>query len=205
MVDEVALCLQGFANDLPITVNVTVGGQDHAVEVTPVPGTLPVSEGPEENAPPGTLFDGAALNVYGVGEESVQSRIWHFVPPDSVRERLAAAGALRITAFQGGAAASRVQTVTLPREPERNWLQVKGSPRHLVVYGFGRGERVPVGLYAVDQSLDAVLVRQIGTVVMPASRVVVFTVPHDVLALRPKTKYCVTVPLSTQGAGCSLG
>jgi hypothetical protein len=198
---HVWLCLRGFAPKDPITLTVSTDGHDFATTVVPVEGPLTYEH--EERAD--TLFRGDRLTVHDIGGGVMQSEMWFLVPPDATREALAASGRITITATAAGRAVSYEQKIALPQVPERTWLDE--SRRYLLINGFTPGLRVPVGLYLGKSENPGLgiarLVRSIGTVVVPPSRVVVFTIPDEVTAqVRARAygdgDYCVTVPLETQ-------
>lgn len=191
--DKSALCLNGFDQRKPITVTVSAGSKQYTTDVVPAAGTFTSLLRPE------TLFTGTELSAYGIGNGVLQSAPWQFVPPDDARERVAAAGQLRISAVQGTLTASFTQPITLPSRRDREWLRGDDTFRRIVIYGFDPGTRLPVGLYFMDQPYQhAILIGRIGIVTVPASRTVVFTVPDQILNEDGGGKYCITVPLDTQ-------
>lgn len=192
--DEVALCLSGFAPDQAVKVTVTAGTRQYVTSAEPAPGNLTY----QHLEPSDSLFTGQALQVHAQGNGVLQSEKWWFVPIAAAREDLAAAGTLTIRATQGPLSAAHSQPVELPTLPNR--LTVDTGSHQVLIYGFEPGKKVPVGLYKVDQQTQqAALVRQIGTVVMPRSRTVVFTVPDTVVSeVGSQASYCVTVPLEQQ-------
>ncbi|MEV6955564.1 hypothetical protein [Streptomyces sp. NPDC051183] len=195
--DEVALCLSGFSPDAPVDVVVTAGGRQYATTARPAASELTYAH----DEPSESLFTGQALAVHPQGDGVLQSEKWWFVPPDAAREDLAAAGTLTIRATQGTLAARHSHPVELPDSPDR--LVVDSGSHRILIYGFEPGARIPVGLYRTDSPTEAgdraSLVRQIGTVVMPRSRSVVFTVPEDIVReAAGQGSYCVTVPMPEQ-------
>jgi hypothetical protein len=183
-----ALCLHGFSADRPITVTISDGVRRYTTPVQPTAGTFSLKFKPAES-----LFNGAPLRVYDVGKGVMQSDSWPFVPPSPVRENIAKAGHITISASQAGVNASYRQAVGVPEYPGRDRL-LGDNKRRLVVYSFDQGQRIPIGLYRKDRQNHAKLVRQLGTVVMPRSRTAVFTVPRSAAG----ASYCVTVPLKVQ-------
>ncbi|MFF5703667.1 hypothetical protein ACFY7H_14325 [Streptomyces sp. NPDC012794] len=192
--DEVALCLNGFAPGEPVEVTVTAGGKQYTTTARPASSGLTSST----LEPSDSLFAHRELTVHELGNGVLQSEKWWFVPPDTAREDLAAAGELTIRATQGALSARHSHPVELPDRPDR--MRVDEGSHRILVHGFEPGTRLPVGLYAADASSNsASLVRQIGTVVMPRSRTAVFTVPAAVVEeTRGKGVYCVTVPMEAQ-------
>ncbi|WAL93535.1 hypothetical protein [Streptomyces sp. Je 1-369] len=190
---HVALCLSGFPDG---DVDITVSVQGHEYSTTAVPAEGEVTF--QRMEPSSTLFQGGRLRLYDVGEGVQQSEMWSFVPPGTARERLALAGELTISARSGGVSATRDQLIELPPVPVCDWLD--SDTRRLLVFGFEPGSRVPVGLYRTDrEGTTAVLVRKIGTVVMPRSRTAVFSVPADIRALAGESnQFRITVPLDKQ-------
>ncbi|MEU1519100.1 hypothetical protein ABZ490_44390 [Streptomyces sp. NPDC005811] len=185
-----ALCLHGFANDQPVTVTLTAGNRSYVTTVTPTSGELSVSR----FEPPETLFNGRRLQVFDVGSGLLESIEWSFVPPSSARDAIVKAGAVTTSAVQAGTSASYRQEVTVPNPPGEDWIH--GQRHRLVIFGFQQGEEVPVGLYRrTSQAHTFKLVRQIGTVTVPPSRIAVFTVPGTVTATGDQ--YCVSAPLDT--------
>ncbi|MGW0532991.1 hypothetical protein [Streptomyces sp. NPDC003032] len=196
---HVSLCLAGFPPGDPGDpgdVDITVSVNGHAYPTTTVPAEGSVTF--QRLEPSSTLFRGGRLRLYDVGKGVQQSEMWSFVPPGAARERLADAGELTVSARSGGASATRDQAVELPSVPDRGWLD--SDTRRLLVFGFEPGSRVPVGLYRTRPGGEtAVLVRTIGTVLIPQSRTAVFPVPAGIRALADDSaEYRVTVPLSEQ-------
>ncbi|MFD4139206.1 hypothetical protein [Streptomyces sp. NPDC058572] len=193
--EEVALCLSGFSPDEPVKVTVTAGNKQYEITAQPTPSELTY----QHMEPSESLFNGQELAVHEQSGGVLQSEKWWFVPPSAAREDLAAAGKLAIQADQGSLTAQHSHPVELPTRADR--LVVDNGSHRILIYGFQPGMRVPVGLYKADSQSDrASLVRQIGTVVMPRSRTVVFTVPSAVVneAGGQEGSYCVTVPLPEQ-------
>ncbi|MGV9880014.1 hypothetical protein [Streptomyces sp. NPDC003006] len=193
---HVSLCLAGFSRGGPGDVDITVSVNGHAYATTAVPAEGSVTF--QRLEPSSTLFRGGRLRLYDVGKGVQQSEMWSFVPPGAARERLADAGELTVSARSGGASATRDQAIELPSVPDRGWLD--SDTRRLLVFGFEPGSRVPVGLYRTRPGGEtAVLVRTIGTVLIPQSRTAVFPVPAEIRALADDSaEYRVTVPLSEQ-------
>lgn len=190
----VALCLHGFATDRPVRVTVTVGGHRYRTTVTPAAGTLTLNR----FQPAETLFNGARLPVYSEGRGVLASDEWGFVPPSRARDSIVAAGRITTAAAQGRTSASYQQRAVLPGIPGQDWIP--GQHRHrLVIFGFPQGQQVPVGLYRKarrGQNLVLLLVRRIGAVTMPRSRIAVFTLPRKVT--ETGEQYCASAPVTTQ-------
>lgn len=186
-----ALCLHGFSMDQPVTVTVTVGPRRYRTTVAPASGKLPVSR----SEPPETLFNGRLLRVYNVGKGLLESNEWGFVPPSRARDGIVTAGAITTGAVQAGTSASYRQMATVAGTPGQRWIPGQLGHR-LVIFGFQRDQQVPVGLYRrTSPGRPFVLVRRIGAVTMPRSRIAVFTIPRTVTVTGER--YCVTVPLKT--------
>lgn len=100
------------------------------------------------------------------------------------------------------------QQVELRTDRDRFLLAGPAATPRLAIVGFEPGSRVPVGLYRLQSDGKAAgrLVRQIGLVTVPQSRVAVFDVPPDVLdEIRGDGVYCLTVPLdSTEESDCPV-
>ncbi|ROQ93793.1 hypothetical protein EDE04_0198 [Streptomyces sp. 2132.2] len=151
------------------------------------------------------LFDGRGMEVTERGGTMLTSGDWSFLPAGSVREALGRSGRLDLTAVSGDVKATNAEP--LSRQPgaatEDGWER----SRRIALYGYPAGSRVPVGLYRLKASSEgqkAVLERQVGQVVMPASRVADFTIPQDVFrtvsvaAPQGKDTYCLSVPMVDQ-------
>ncbi|MFD6874361.1 MULTISPECIES: hypothetical protein [unclassified Streptomyces] len=71
---------------------------------------------------------------------------------------------------------------------------------NLLVYGYLAGESVPIGLYQVENNSRPELVGQLGTVIMPPSRIATFVIPAEYFdLLREHTDgatlaYCLGIP-----------
>ncbi|MDX2395272.1 MULTISPECIES: hypothetical protein [unclassified Streptomyces] len=71
---------------------------------------------------------------------------------------------------------------------------------NLLVYGYLPGERVPIGLYQVENNSRPELVGELGTVIMPPSRIATFVIPTEYFdLLREHTDgttlaYCLGIP-----------
>ncbi|MEU5275015.1 hypothetical protein AB0G87_01200 [Streptomyces asoensis] len=189
---DTALCLHGFSADKPVTVTVTVGS--HGYRTTVSPSSSPLTVGRVE--PPETLFDGHRLQVFDAGSGLLESHEWGFVPPSGVRDDIVTAGAVTTSAAQAGTSASHRQKVTVSgtSTPGQRWIT--GAKHHLAVFNFDQDEQVPVGLYhRSGPSEPFKLMRRIGSVTMPRSRIAVFTLPPSVT--ETGDRYCVSVPLDT--------
>ncbi|WP_314244902.1 hypothetical protein [Streptomyces sp. DSM 40907] len=186
------LCLYGFPENRPITLTVNAGGQTYT---TPV---VPVASNHVQELSQNTLFDNRAIEVQVVGNHLLQSTDWTFLPSDPARTAIALSGGLTLTASSGDV----TSTYEVPLHWDQGAEPLEGweHSREMAVYGYLAGARVPIGLYRIDENLVAVLERQIGHVVMPPSRVAVFTIPEDVLRLvsvnppADKATHCLSVP-----------
>ncbi|MER5200033.1 hypothetical protein ACWD3J_41795 [Streptomyces sp. NPDC002755] len=186
----VALCVHGFAMDQPVTVTVTVGTRSYRTTVTPASDKPPVGQ----FEPPETLFTGRQLQVFEAGAGLLESNVWDFVPPSPARDAIVTAGAVTTSAVQAGTNTSYQQEVTVAETPGQGWI--RGQRHQLVIYGFQQDQEVPVGLYhRTSQAQPFKLMRQIGAVTMPRSRIAVFPLPATVTATGDQ--YCVTAPLET--------
>jgi hypothetical protein len=187
---QAALCLHGFSTDKPVAVTVTVGTHSYRTTVAPTSGKLSANR----VEPPETLFNGRRLPVFNEGAGLLESEEWSFVPPSSARDAIVTAGTVTTSAVQAGTSASHRQTVTVPGTPAQEWIL--GQKHQLVISGFPEGQKVPVGLYhRTGDGQPFRLMRKIGTVTMPRSRIAVFTVPKTVTVTGDR--YCVTAPLET--------
>ncbi|MDX3452890.1 hypothetical protein PV396_13175 [Streptomyces sp. ME02-8801-2C] len=185
-----ALCLHGFSEDQPVTVTLTAGTRSYRTTVVPASGKVSVSR----FEPPETLFNGRRLRVFDVGAGLLESNEWGFVPPSPARDAIVTAGAVTLDAEQAGTSASHRQAVTVATPPGQDWIP--GQRHQLVIFGFQQDEEVPVGLYRrTSQAQTFTLVREIGAVTMPRSRIAVFTVPGAVTVTGDG--YCVSAPLDT--------
>jgi hypothetical protein len=205
----VVLCLRGFDPSSTIDVVVESGGFRALTTVTPSTEepTAESSLGYDEEAPT-TLFDGGGeLRVYtqGYGGEPIEgpksalvSEMWHFMPPADVREVLAAEGSFRLTADQGDRTAMTEVEVPVPDE-QAHYDVGSGPDRQLAVLGYPAGARVPIGLYRNDQDFDSgvMLVKQIGTVTMPDSRVATMPLRRNLLDDVPLGSYCAIPPVTS--------
>ncbi|MFI0242128.1 hypothetical protein [Streptomyces sp. NPDC016845] len=205
LVAHVSLCLAGFGTDQEIDVTVTAGSRSYSVTAMPGPGPVDFLL----DQPPETLFDQDKLPMYDIGDGTLQSGMWTFVPPDSARAQIAAAGGVRFSATQGDTRATGDQPIALPEEPDRIWLDAEASilpdpgfSHRLVVFGYEPGRRIPVGLYRVEEPGSseggAVLERQLGIITMHSSRVTVYQVPADALQFSTGGRGCITVPIAKQ-------
>ncbi|MFJ8042237.1 hypothetical protein ACIRBX_17210 [Kitasatospora sp. NPDC096147] len=195
LTEPVALCLHGFRADQEVAVTLAVGSRTFRTGV--LPRAEAVAEGEE---PAEALFGGAGLVVYGEDGAVQGSRPWRLVPPNVPREALAKAGSFQLTAQQGTLTAQHGQGVALPDHPGADAPAAPvGTARHLVVSGYRPGEMVPVGLYRLGDAGDrADLASRVGEVVMPVSRVAVFTLPAGAVPADGGA-YCVAVPLGGPG------
>jgi hypothetical protein len=154
-----------------------------------------------------TLFDGLPATVYPLaGSPYYQSGAWRFLPTESVRAQIFPAGSLTIIARQGAVSSKSTQRITLPPGRTGPAEFPLGNGRW-AFYGFKPGLRVPVGLYRGDgpDAKVMTLVRQIGTVTIPASGIATFTVARDVITNYGGYRgYCVVVPVSGTVDGCQF-
>lgn len=190
------LCLYGFPKDKPITVTVTAGSRAYT---TPI---RPVSE--FSDAEDGDLFNGRPIEVRDMGDGVLESAFLRFYPPDPAREAIALDGRLRLAASSGDLRTAN--EVPLSWEEGVGASEAEWKRHQIAVYGYPPGTRVPIGLYRVANHVDeggpdqAVLMRPVGEVVMPESRIAVFTIPQDVfrlLSVEPEwgeDYYCLDVP-----------
>lgn len=193
--DRSALCLYGFAQGKPITLTVAAGGRTYTTPVTPVAALSSGDSSKEE------LFNGRATEVEDAGGGFLRSGYWTFLPPDPAREAVAATGRLTLTASAGATRA----TGGIPLRRTRGAETVEGWERghRLAVFGYPAGTRVPIGIYRLtrtEASARAVLVRKVGQVVMPRSRLAVLSIPQDVFRLvaeappKEEVSHCLSVP-----------
>lgn len=186
------LCLYGFPENEPITVTVEAGGRTYTTPVKQVTGNG--AEEPSQNA----LFDERAIEVKDVGNQLLQSADWTFFPSDPARTAIALSGRLTLTASSGDV----TSTYEVPLHWDRGAMTLDGweHSHEMAVYGYPAGAHVPIGLYREGENRVAVLEHQVGQVVMPPSRVAVFTVPQDVFRLvsaKPSAGedfHCLSVP-----------
>ncbi|MFF4551117.1 hypothetical protein [Streptomyces sp. NPDC001435] len=186
------LCLYGFPENEPITLTVEAGGRTYTTPVKQVASND--AEGPSQDA----LFDNRAIEVKDVGDHLQQSADWTFFPSDPAREAIALSGGLTLTASSGDV----TSTYEVPLHWDQGAMPLEGweDSHEMAVYGYPAGARVPIGLYRVGENFVAVLERQVGQVVMPPSRVSVFTIPQDVFRLvsveppAGKDSHCLSVP-----------
>ncbi|MEU6755508.1 hypothetical protein [Streptomyces sp. NPDC046685] len=190
------LCLYGFPKSKTITVTVTAGGRAYA---TPL---RLVSELSSEGGG-GDLFNGRPIEVQDQGDGVLQSEYLWFFPPDPAREAIALDGRLRLAASSGDLRTAN--EVPLGWEEGAGATEAEWKRHQIAVYGYPPGTRVPIGLYRVHDDEDtegevAVLKRRVGEVVMPESRIAVFTIPPDVFRIvsaEPESGgqyYCLSVP-----------
>lgn len=189
---QTVLCLAGFPENKPVTITVKAGGRGYTTAVKRV--AKGHAKDPADNA----LFDDRTIDVEDVGDHLRQSAYWRFLPSDPARKAIALSGRLNMTASSGKVKS----TYAIPL----GWEQGATTPdgwehsRQLVVYGYPAGAHVPIGLYRVGDDLHAVLEREAGRVVMPRSRIAVFTIPRDVFRLvraepaAGRESHCLSVP-----------
>jgi hypothetical protein len=206
MLEHVGLCLTGFKAGQAVSLTVTAGSSSHSTTVTldskPVDYPDPKTDREEM-----TLFDGLPVTVYPLaGSPYYQSGAWRFLPTESVRAQIVAAGSLTIIARQGVVSSKSTQRITLPPGHTGPAEFPLGNGRW-AFYGFKPGLRVPVGLYRGDGADATVmtLVRQIGTVTIPTSGITTFTVARDVITNYGGYRgYCVVVPVTGTVDGCQF-
>lgn len=194
---ESALCLYGFPKNKPITVTVTAGGRAYTTPIRPVSEISSDGGG-------GDLFNGRPIEVQDLGDGVLQSGFWRFFPPDPAREVIALAGRLSLAASSGDLRTAN--EVPLRWEKGAGATEADWKRHQIAVYGYPPGTRVPIGLYQVrnDQEVTgfkhAVLERPVGEVVMPKSRVAIFTVPQElfrIINVKPpqgEDYYCLSIP-----------
>ena len=212
----VVLCLRGFDPETPIDVVVGAGDLREQTTVTPSADepTAQSSLGYDEERPTTLFEDGGTLPVYsqGYGGEPIEgpegvmvSEMWHFMPPPDVREVLAEEGSFTLAATQGDRSATTEVEVPVPAE-QAHYDVGSGSGRLLAVLGYPAGTRVPIGLYRNDDDLgpDVALVKQIGSVTMPRSRVATMPLGAELLAGEPLGSYCVIPPVAEPAACTDL-
>ncbi|GGN57460.1 hypothetical protein GCM10011579_019740 [Streptomyces albiflavescens] len=185
------LCLYGFPKNKPITVTVKAGGRTYTTPVKRV-ATLTAEESSQNE-----LFNDRELEVQDIGDGLLQSGGWTFLPSDPARKAIALSGRLTLAASSGDVKTTYEVPLRWNQgaEPLDGWEH----SRRMAVYGYPVGARVPIGLYRVGLE-RAVLERKVGEVVMPRSRVAVFSIPQDVfrvVSVEPpagKDSYCLSVP-----------
>ncbi|MFG2987005.1 hypothetical protein ACGFYQ_38135 [Streptomyces sp. NPDC048258] len=194
---ESLLCLYGFPKNKPITVTVTAGSRAYT---TPI---RPVSEFSTDGGG-GDLFNGRPIEVQDLGDGVLQSGFLWFFPPEPAREAIALDGRLRLAASSGDLRTAN--EVPLSWEEGAGATEAEWKRHQIAVYGYPPGTRVPIGLYRVQNDQEdtgdelAVLERPVGEVVMPESRIAVFTIPQDVfriISVEPEwgeDYYCLSVP-----------
>ncbi|MER6314353.1 hypothetical protein ABT237_11350 [Streptomyces sp. NPDC001581] len=88
-----------------------------------------------------------------------------------------------------------------PDEPGLSLPEGWELTHELLVYGYPAGAIIPIGLYQAERNSRPTLVRRIGTVVMPPSRIATFVIPSepfDLLRVHTDTTtlaYCLGVPV----------
>lgn len=207
----VMLCLRGFRTDQPLEVEVAAGDVVVASKIEPVVGSPPdpVDFG-YEDAPATTLFDpDSNLPVYTLDYDdqpfegpprAMASRMWTFVPPAAAREALAITGELRLTVTQGSTTATEVHEIAVPATRASFGLDTPNG-RQLVAHGYPAGP-VPLGLYRKNESGEqGSLVREVGVVDVPPSRVGTWPWPSDLLDNLEPGAYCLLPPV-TEKASC---
>ena len=206
------LCLRGFAANAPILLTAQAGNQSWRTVVQPVSESPKTSSdfGYDEESPE-TLFNGRSLRVHAPDEDgsplaspagTLVSEMWHFLPPVDVRDLLATTGSLRLTAVQADTEVVAEQPVTTPTQRGDLLIARPGERKVVVLHGYESGSRVPIGLYRRDkEDAEARLIAELGTVLMPASRVSSFQLPMDPMKGRPPGTYCV-LPPTTGEASC---
>lgn len=203
----VHLCLRGFRADQPIQVDVVTGDFASTSTVEPVDGPPPEPVGlGYEDAPATTLFDpDGRLPVYTRGYDggpfegppgTMASQMWTFVPPPAAREALASAAKLSVTATQGSTTATEVHPIAVPAT-RASFSVDTADGQVLVMHGYPEG-RLPVGLYVRDESFESgTLVREAGSVDVPASQVATWPVPGDLFDSLEPGDYCLLPPVDS--------
>ncbi len=128
------------------------------------------------------------------------SEMWQSLPPSRVREELATAGSLTISAEQGDVRA--VTRVPIPVPQTRAHYDVGAVDGQLAVVGYPAGARVPIGIYRQGSGPRVTLVKQVASVTMPASQVAALPLRQELLSGVAQGTYCVMPPV-TVPPGCS--
>ncbi|MFD4741380.1 hypothetical protein ACFWNQ_29025 [Streptomyces virginiae] len=194
LLGDVALCLYKFPASGALTVSVQTGNLTY---------TTPLIGGIREQSSalaPDTLFNDRALIVEDVGGEVLQSGTWEFLPAGPAREAVGLAGWLTLTASASADAVTATDQVPVLLQPNASLREGWTRTRELLVYGYPAEANVPIGLYQVGADELANLVGEIGTVVMPPSRIATFAIPQKVLGLMTEdtdtaTPHCLGVPM----------
>ena len=203
----VNLCLRGFSADQPIQMEVTAGDFAATSTVEPVDGPPPEPDGlGYEDAPVTTLFDPAGslpvyTRYYGGPFEgppgTMASQMWTFVPPPDAREALASAEKMSVTATQGSTTTTEAHPIAVPATRASFSVDTPDG-QMLVVHGYPEG-RLPVGLYLRDESYEGgTLVREAGSVDVPASQVATWPVPADLFDGLEPGDYCLLPPVESE-------
>ena len=197
------LCLSGFDPQGPVVLNVRAG---ETAWTTQVLFDTEATEYNQAESSRETLFDGSPITSVALTDsEYFQSPTWVFVPPDDARDALTVAGEITVDAEQGDLTASATHQVQPEAEPGQTWID---RPYELAVYGFEPGANVPIGLYqnadpGSDYNMN--LVKQIGTVTMPKSRVAVFSVPQELVEpYAGQFTHCVAAPIGEIAYNCGF-
>ena len=201
----VRLCLYGFSSDLPISLQVGTAQQTYTTALQPANA---VSAGIDQGLSRHTLFqDGSQIEVYPETPDYLHSQPWSFAPASEIRDEIATTGEVTLTARQGGeTTATRTVGVVVGSEPTVGRISGPVDDGTLLVIGLDEGQRVPIGLYQGNTTSGMTLVREVGTVVMPASRVAEFTPPADLPTSTPGTDYCLVPAFpDPRGEHCWVG
>lgn len=213
--DHMVLCLRGFTATAPIDLELTAGPFRAHTDVRPVEGAPEASDTfVYEEEPSDTLFDdGATLSVYtqdyGGGPidgpaGALISEMWRFVPPAKARQAMVEAGSFTVTATQGDVRAEIEQPIAEPTIQTSDVLYGNGKePPRLILLGFPAGADVPIGVYrrSGSSAARAVLIKEIGRVVMPDSRVAEFSL-SPYIKTSPPGYFCVSPPVNDE-TGCN--
>lgn len=223
LLDGVRLCLTGFAPDAPITLDASTPEMSFSTQAVPA-GSLPSD--PFAKISRHTLFeDGQRLQVFtfdeaawrAVGEDPafrsedpgyLRSQDWTLAPAPEVRDAIADAGTVTLRAVQGDTVAQRTVDIGIgPWSSPIDRIDGPVDDGRLLIVGFEEGVTVPIGLYRLgpDRQLG-VLVRHVGSVTMPASRVAEFAPPPGLPSGDRENTYCVVPPVDAPtGFDCSEG
>lgn len=202
---SVRLCLFGFDSDLPISLQVATAHQTYTTALQPASDApADVDQGLSRH----TLFqDGSQIEVHPETPDYLRSQAWSFAPASEVRDEIATTGEVTLTARQGEEAmASRTVGVVVGAEPTVGRISGPVDDGTLLVIGLDEGQRVPIGLYQGNTTSGMTLVREVGTVVMPASRVAEFTPPAGLPTSTPETEACLVPAFpEPRGEDCWVG
>lgn len=219
---DVELCLTGFDATSRIALTATVGPRQYRTDAIPSANAYPGSgQGPEPGMPVTTLFvNGKDVAVYSRTRDGspipgpnrpLSSLTWRFLPPRAVRDDIVRHGQFSISAVQGAHTASQTIRVRAPEEREYSIVPQGGLPtRYLfVIRGLPSGSTAPVGLYRYFPYRNgsqpyAKLVKQLGRVQVPLSRIAVFPVPYQAVEAAGPGVYCLLPPEDSEPTCASL-